>query len=178
MRDVLRKRVLRISPEKNSMEERLKTAEEVFGKKVDFYEAPARGDLRDPDFVYGCFESFRPEAALHLGEQPSAPYSMIDLNHQRLLDMGLEPHKVVQAFEGLLQDPLTCKDREPAKEDVIEPKARWNRIHQWYASGPATRASLGVKISATSKFAKIHRMRFWQQIQAIIRRDRSEPARP
>ena len=70
------------------------------------------------------------------------------------------------------------RDREQAKEDVIEPKARWNRIHQWYASGPATRASFGVKISATSKFAKIHRMRFWYPIPAVIQRDRSEPARP
>ena len=110
----------------------MKTAEEVFGKKIDFYEAPARGNVRDPDFVYGCFESFRPEATLHLGKQPSVPYSTMYLNHQRLLDTGLEPHKVVEAFEGLLlQDPLTCKDREPAKEDVFEPKARWNRIRQW-----------------------------------------------
>jgi len=55
------------------MEERLKTAEEVFGKKIDFYEAPARGALRDPDFVYGCFESFRPEATLHLWSSPPPP---------------------------------------------------------------------------------------------------------
>ncbi len=59
------------------MGERLEAFEEVFGKKIDFYE----GDLRDPDFVYGCFESFRPEVVVHLGEQPSAPYSMIDLEH-------------------------------------------------------------------------------------------------
>jgi UDP-sulfoquinovose synthase len=55
----------------------LEAFEEVFGKKIDFYE----GDLRDPDFVHGCLESFRPEAIVHLGEQPSAPYSMIDLEH-------------------------------------------------------------------------------------------------
>ena len=59
------------------MGERLEAFEEVFAKKIDFYE----GDLRDPDFVYGCFEYFRPEAIVHLGEQPSAPYSMIDLEH-------------------------------------------------------------------------------------------------
>src|SRR5215203_769678 len=60
-----------------SMEERLEAFEEVFGKKIDFYE----GDLRDPDFVYKCLEDFQPEAIVHLGEQPSAPYSMIDLEH-------------------------------------------------------------------------------------------------
>ena len=60
-----------------TMEERLKAFEEVFSKQIDFYE----GDLRDPNFVYRCFEDFRPEAIVHLGEQPSAPYSMIDLEH-------------------------------------------------------------------------------------------------
>ena len=60
-----------------SMGKRLEAFEEVFAKKIDFYE----GDLRDPNFVHGCLESFRPEAIVHLGEQPSAPYSMIDLEH-------------------------------------------------------------------------------------------------
>src|SRR5829696_1150828 len=57
--------------------ERLEAFEEALGKKIAFYE----GDLRNSDFVHGCFESFRPEAIVHLGEQPSAPYSMIDLEH-------------------------------------------------------------------------------------------------
>ena len=59
------------------MRERLEAFVEVFGRRIDFYE----GDLRNSDFVHGCFESFRPEAIVHLGEQPSAPYSMIDLEH-------------------------------------------------------------------------------------------------
>ena len=59
------------------MEERLDAFEEVFGKRIGFYE----GDLRDPAFVFRCFEEFRPEAVVHLGEQPSAPYSMMDLEH-------------------------------------------------------------------------------------------------
>src|SRR5215207_4296022 len=59
------------------MRERLEAFVEVFGRRIDFYE----GDLRNPNFVYECFESFRPEAIVHLGEQPSAPYSMIDLEH-------------------------------------------------------------------------------------------------
>jgi len=60
-----------------SMQERLEAFEETFGEKFDFYE----GDLRDSGFVYRCFEEFRPDAVVHLGEQPSAPYSMIDLEH-------------------------------------------------------------------------------------------------
>jgi UDP-sulfoquinovose synthase len=60
-----------------SMEERLAAFEEVFGKTISFYE----GDLRDAEFVFQCFEEFQPDAIVHLGEQPSAPYSMIDLDH-------------------------------------------------------------------------------------------------
>ena len=60
-----------------SIEERLEAFKEVFGKSLDFYE----GDLRDPKFVYESLEDFRPDAIVHLGEQPSAPYSMMDLEH-------------------------------------------------------------------------------------------------
>ena len=49
-----------------SIEERLAAFEEVFGQQIGFYE----GDLRDPEFVYRCFEEFQPEAIVHLGEQP------------------------------------------------------------------------------------------------------------
>ena len=34
------------------------------------------GDLRNHRFVYGVLEDFRPDAIVHYGEQPSAPYSM------------------------------------------------------------------------------------------------------
>jgi len=60
-----------------SMRERLDAFEEVFGHRVGFYE----GDLREPGFVRRCLEEFEPDAVVHLGEQPSAPYSMIDLDH-------------------------------------------------------------------------------------------------
>ncbi len=36
----------------------------------------AVGDLCNHRFVYGVIESFRPDAIVHYGEQPSAPYSM------------------------------------------------------------------------------------------------------
>ncbi len=39
------------------------------------------GDLTDPTVVDEAFVSFKPEAIVHYGEQPSAPYSMIDRRH-------------------------------------------------------------------------------------------------
>jgi len=60
-----------------SMSERVRAFREVFGKTIAFY----LGDLREPDFVRHVLEDFQPEAIVHLGEQPSAPYSMIDLPH-------------------------------------------------------------------------------------------------
>jgi UDP-sulfoquinovose synthase len=38
------------------------------------------GDLRNYGVVEGVLETFQPEAVVHYGEQPSAPYSMIDHN--------------------------------------------------------------------------------------------------
>lgn len=60
-----------------SMEERLKAYEENFGKKLKFYE----GDLTDYNFVERIFKDFQPDAIVHLGEMPSAPYSMVDVHH-------------------------------------------------------------------------------------------------
>jgi len=59
------------------MEERLAAFQENFGRELIFGE----GDLRNYDFVLEAFKSFQPEAIVHLGEMPSAPYSMIDVNH-------------------------------------------------------------------------------------------------
>ncbi|RJR38297.1 MAG: NAD-dependent epimerase/dehydratase family protein [Desulfobacteraceae bacterium] len=47
--------------------------EEITGKRVPLYVC----DLLDPRRLYKVFEEFRPEAVVHYGEQPSAPYSMI-----------------------------------------------------------------------------------------------------
>ena len=60
-----------------SMSERLEWFERSFQKKIHF----EYGDLRDYDFVDYIFTKYRPEAVVHLGEQASAPYSMIDVNH-------------------------------------------------------------------------------------------------
>jgi len=60
-----------------SREERTLAFKKVVGAALDF----RVGDLTDYDFVKACFRDFQPEAIVHLGQMPSAPYSMIDQAH-------------------------------------------------------------------------------------------------
>jgi UDP-sulfoquinovose synthase len=59
------------------MTERLAAFREVYGRNLLF----RKGDLRDYDCVLNFLKSFQPEAIVHLGEMPSAPYSMLDVHH-------------------------------------------------------------------------------------------------
>jgi UDP-sulfoquinovose synthase len=59
------------------MTERLQAFHDAFGESLDF----RRGDLRDYNVVLNLVRAFEPEAIVHLGEQPSAPYSMVDVQH-------------------------------------------------------------------------------------------------
>jgi UDP-sulfoquinovose synthase len=59
------------------MRERLEAFRENFGSRLDFWE----GDLTDYGFVVDRLRAFQPDAIVHLGEMPSAPYSMMDRNH-------------------------------------------------------------------------------------------------
>jgi UDP-sulfoquinovose synthase len=59
------------------MSERLTTLRRCFGRTSRFTE----GDLRDYEFVERALRDFEPDAVVHLGECPSAPYSMIDIHH-------------------------------------------------------------------------------------------------
>jgi len=59
------------------MTERLEGFRENFDTTLDF----RRGDLIDFNFVLNFFRSFQPETIVHLGEMPSAPYSMVDVHH-------------------------------------------------------------------------------------------------
>ena len=59
------------------MTERLEAFRDNFGKNVQFF----KGDLTDYSFVENIFKHFKPETIVHLGEMPSAPYSMIDVKH-------------------------------------------------------------------------------------------------
>ena len=60
-----------------TMEQRLEILKKEYGDKVSFYE----GDLTDPQFTNDIVKNFKPEGVVHLAEQPSAPYSMIDQQH-------------------------------------------------------------------------------------------------
>ncbi len=54
------------------MEKRLEASKEIFGSAPLFYE----GDLRDYELIAGLLKEHQPDAIVHLGEMPSAPYSM------------------------------------------------------------------------------------------------------
>lgn len=60
-----------------SIEERLAAFRERWGKDLNF----RKGDLLDYPFVRSYLAEFQPDAIVHLGEMPSAPYSMIDQAH-------------------------------------------------------------------------------------------------
>src|SRR5687767_2998256 len=60
-----------------NLQDRVRAYEEVGGQKISVF----IGTLVDPQFVDRVFSEFQPEAVIHYGEQPSAPYSMIDRRH-------------------------------------------------------------------------------------------------
>ena len=61
----------------SDMDVRLGAFRETYGAEIEFRE----GDLREYEFVEAFVRDFRPDAIVHLGEMPSAPYSMIDVKH-------------------------------------------------------------------------------------------------
>ena len=60
-----------------SYEDRLRAWHDNFGEDLDF----RIGDLTDYDFTRDFIADFQPDAVVHLGQMPSAPYSMIDRDH-------------------------------------------------------------------------------------------------
>jgi len=59
------------------IEQRITHLKKEFPEKISFYE----GDLLNSDFIGDIIKKFQPDAIVHLAEQPSAPYSMIDQEH-------------------------------------------------------------------------------------------------
>ncbi|NDJ85083.1 MAG: NAD-dependent epimerase/dehydratase family protein [Chloroflexi bacterium] len=59
------------------LRERVEAWKEATGKTI----TPFIGDIRDWDFTSRVVRDFKPEAIVHYGEIPSAPYSMIDVHH-------------------------------------------------------------------------------------------------
>ncbi len=60
-----------------SMEKRLDAFEKVSGKRLTFHE----GDLIHSDLTELVIKAEKPDTIVHFGEIPSAPYSMIDVDH-------------------------------------------------------------------------------------------------
>jgi UDP-sulfoquinovose synthase len=60
-----------------SMEDRRQAFRQRYGKELAF----RQGDLLDYGFLRSFLAEFKPQAIVHLGEMPSAPYSMIDQAH-------------------------------------------------------------------------------------------------
>ena len=60
-----------------SMKERLKSMERHIGRNMCF----EYGDLTDYDFVHYVLDKYKPDTVVHLAQQASAPFSMIDVKH-------------------------------------------------------------------------------------------------
>jgi UDP-sulfoquinovose synthase len=60
-----------------TLHERIRAWHEVTGLEIGL----AVGDLTDYGFVESVVREIRPDTVIHYGEQPSAPYSMIDVRH-------------------------------------------------------------------------------------------------
>jgi UDP-sulfoquinovose synthase len=60
-----------------SMRKRINLLRKKYHDKISFF----KGDLLDSQFTDDVIKKFQPETIVHLAEQPSAPYSMIDQEH-------------------------------------------------------------------------------------------------
>lgn len=59
-----------------TLHDRVRVWKEISGATLDLFV----GDLRNYEVVKNVIQAFQPEAVVHYGEQPSAPYSMMDHN--------------------------------------------------------------------------------------------------
>lgn len=59
------------------MKKRIKNLKVEYGDKVNFYE----GDITNQQFTNELIKTVKPDAIVHLAEQPSAPYSMMSQDH-------------------------------------------------------------------------------------------------
>ena len=59
-----------------TLHDRVEAWRTLTGRNMDLFV----GDLRNYEVVEGILDTFHPEAIVHYGEQPSAPYSMMDHN--------------------------------------------------------------------------------------------------
>jgi UDP-sulfoquinovose synthase len=76
-----------------SMSDRLAAFQQRFRREARFWE----GDLRDYGLVERIFKEFEPDAVIHVGECPSAPYSMMDVHHAAFV----QTNNIVSTFNLL-----------------------------------------------------------------------------
>ena len=100
-----------------SMSERIEAFRARFGRDLRFFE----GDLCDYAFVRDALADVRPDAVVHLGEMPSAPYSMIDVD----AELG-----------RVLDDLAGCRDEILRRQSVFVPDIRWNGARRPVAAQP------------------------------------------
>jgi UDP-sulfoquinovose synthase len=60
-----------------TLRQRIRAWREVTENEIELFV----GDLTEYSFVESVIRQFRPDTIIHYGEQPSAPYSMIDVKH-------------------------------------------------------------------------------------------------
>jgi UDP-sulfoquinovose synthase len=84
-----------------TLHERIRAWREVNENEIEL----RVGDLTDYGFVEGIVAEFKPDTIIHYGEQPSAPYSMIDARHAAYT----QSNNVV----GTLNVLFAIRDRSP-----------------------------------------------------------------
>jgi UDP-sulfoquinovose synthase len=96
-----------LTPIGTSLPARAQAFREVTGLEIGVSE----GDLTDWDVVEPLFRDFQPEAIVHYGEMPSAPYSMIDREHAVFTQTNnvVNTLNVLYAIEELAPDAHLVK---------------------------------------------------------------------
>jgi UDP-sulfoquinovose synthase len=90
-----------------SFARRQTAVKEVLGKEIRFYP----GDLERYDFTRHVLEAEKPDSIVHLAEQRSAPYSMIDVHHAVRTQVG----NVTGTLHLLYAMRETCPDAHLVK---------------------------------------------------------------
>jgi UDP-sulfoquinovose synthase len=84
-----------------NLHQRAKVWTEVSGRTIDVHLV----DLRDYDLVNRVFQEFQPEAVVHYGQIPSAPYSMKDRRHAVFTQMNNIENNLNVIFAILENNP-------------------------------------------------------------------------
>lgn len=91
----------------HAMDTRLAAFQACYGQPLAFYE----GNLLDYPFLCETFATYQPDVIVHLGEMPSAPYSMMDRNHA----VFTQQNNVIGSLNILWAMRETCPDAHLVK---------------------------------------------------------------